>query len=98
MIGCTYKEEDKNDFSSVNDLTLDGFLWINLDQYNNAMESFSRAIDLDKKYSLAWSGKGVCSYRLNKLEDAIYFFDKASQLEPENKKIKKIVEILNKMI
>jgi molecular chaperone DnaK len=82
--------------STAHDLTLDGFLLLNLNNYIEATAYFDNAIDLDSGYGLAWAGKGVSLLKAGKNDGAINCFHKTLEINPDIKivqKIKRLCEI-----
>lgn len=60
-----------------------GIAKLNLGDHKGAEEDFGRAIDMDPKYSSAYSNRGLVRYeKLADLEGALKDFDKAISLDP----------------
>ena len=57
----------------------------NLDRYDEALESYDRAIDLDANYHPAWALRGNVLNNLERYEEALVSFDKAIELEHNNR-------------
>ena len=51
-----------------------------LDKYNEAMQAYDKAIEIDPNYVDAWFNKGTLLGKLGKNEDAKKCFDKVIQL------------------
>lgn len=64
-----------------------GEAYKSLNEYEEAIEDFSRAIELyNKDYTFFWE-KGACLHFLSKYDEAIEFYTKAIELEPNNAQI-----------
>ena len=68
-----------------------GFGWNNrsrtfgeIDQFEEALHSFERAIALQPSYVEAYGNRGNSLVALNRLEDALASYDKALSLKPDN--------------
>ena len=59
-----------------------GLALINLKKYEDAIESYNRAIELDPNFKEAYLNKGIAKFNLNKNEDAIECLNKAIELDP----------------
>ena len=57
----------------------------NLDRYDEALECYDRAIDLDANYHPAWALRGNVLNNLERYEEALVSFDKAIELEHNNR-------------
>ena len=55
-----------------------------LEQYENAINDFDRAIELDPKNPKAYHHRGITKYKLGKYEEAINDFDKTIELNPKS--------------
>ncbi|WP_343584516.1 tetratricopeptide repeat protein [Flavobacterium sp.] len=55
--------------------------------FDNALELFDKAIELDEKATLAYANKGTLYTRKNDNEKALYFYNKALEIEPDNLQI-----------
>ncbi|MDF1533086.1 MAG: tetratricopeptide repeat protein, partial [Methanosarcinaceae archaeon] len=64
--------------------SLKGHALYDLEKYEEAIEAFDRAIELDPKDAFNWNFKGNALYDLEKYEEAIKAFDKAIELDPED--------------
>ena len=53
-------------------------------RYNEAIEAFDKAIEINPKDSDAWNGKGSVLFKLNKFDEAIKAYDKAIEINPQN--------------
>jgi tetratricopeptide (TPR) repeat protein len=54
----------------------------NSDNYEEAIKSYDKAIELDPKFAMAWHNKGNVLYTLERPEEAIKSYDKAIELDP----------------
>ena len=57
-----------------------GMRHVEMGQYNDALTSFNRAIDLDKKFAPAYAGMGIAHAKLKNRKDAKKFANKAEGL------------------
>ncbi len=57
-----------------------GFVFGMLNENDEALDAYDRAIELNPQYSLAWNNKGVTLGKLDRPEDALAAFDKAIEL------------------
>src|SRR3989338_9131609 len=48
-----------------------------------AIKSYEKAIELDQRFALVWSDKGVALGKLGRYGEAITCFDKALEIEPK---------------
>ena len=71
--------------------------------YQDALNSFAQATDIDPEFTEAWYNKGVALMELGKYLEAIRAFDKALKINPHDKRAheqrdlaqKKIVESIS---
>lgn len=61
-----------------------GHQQIQLDNYNAALVSFERAIELDSNSPNAWINRGVALIRLNRYEEALSSVERAIELDPND--------------
>ena len=54
----------------------------NLNKYEEAIECYDKAIQINPNYSNAFNIKGHALYNLNKYEETIECYDKAIQINP----------------
>ena len=55
----------------------------NQGNYDEAIEAFDKAIELDPKWAMPWRDKGNALRKLGKPDEAIQALDKAIELNPE---------------
>jgi tetratricopeptide (TPR) repeat protein len=53
-------------------------------KYQEAIDSYDKAIGINPKYAEAWNNKGVALGSLSKYQEAIESFDKAIEINPNN--------------
>jgi tetratricopeptide (TPR) repeat protein len=53
-----------------------------LGKYDDAMQAFDKAIELDPKFALPWNNKGLILDNQGKLDEAIKAYDEATSLDP----------------
>ena len=56
----------------------------NQGKYNEAIQAYDKAIQLNPIYAESWSNKGFALVNQGKYSDAIRAFDKAIQLNPQD--------------
>ena len=81
-LGGRYLEPEVTGLLTAFDLTFDGFLLANLNEFEDAANCFNAAINIDAGYALSWVGKGVSLLKNQKISDAKDCFRKASKLDP----------------
>jgi len=54
----------------------------NLNQYEEALNAFKKAIELDQKFSLYWNNIGLALAELGRFQEAVEAYDKAIELDP----------------
>ena len=59
----------------------------NLERYDEALESFDRAIELDSNDGEAWVMKGIVFYKLERYNEALASFDQASELDANHQSV-----------
>ncbi len=77
------KARKKQNQMTVWDYRRQGVQYYNLKQYENALESFSRAIEIQSNISTFYNDRGCVYVDLKKYDEAISNFDKAIELNPE---------------
>jgi tetratricopeptide (TPR) repeat protein len=55
-----------------------------LKEYEKAIEDYNKAIELDPKFAIAYTNRGVAYDKLKEHEKAIEDFNKAIELDPKN--------------
>jgi len=63
-------------------LTIKGAALVVLGRYEEALQAFDKAIELDPQYADAWNNKGVALYELGRYKEALQAYDKAIELDP----------------
>ena len=56
---------------------------LNLGKYEQAIEYYDNALEIDPKYALALSNKGATLDKLGKYKEAIECYDKALEIDPK---------------
>ncbi|BAZ15572.1 TPR repeat-containing serine/threonine protein kinase [Calothrix sp. NIES-4071] len=56
-----------------------------LQRYNDALNTYQKAVEIRADYSDAWYGKGKALYELKRYKDALSAYDKSIQISPNNK-------------
>lgn len=67
---------------TAEDYYADGSTLLEQQNYQAAIESFNKAIELDPNYALAFNDRGVANYHLNNLQTAQEDYSKAIELDP----------------
>jgi tetratricopeptide (TPR) repeat protein len=68
--------------NNATDLYHKGETFLELKRYNDALESYNRAVELKPKYTEAWKGQATTLLELKRYQDALEAYDKAIQLQP----------------
>ena len=62
-----------------------GYRYMELDEFQNAINEFDKYISINPEYYNSWYFRGSCKYALGQFEEAIKDFDKALELiNPED--------------
>lgn len=64
-----------------------GLFNIGLEDYNNALSCFNKAIDSNKNNLLAWYYKGIAHYHLGQPFEAVTAFNRALKLKPDSPEV-----------
>ena len=51
-------------------------------RYEESVQTFDKAIDIDPVFDPPWNGKGEALYHLGRFEDALQSLNRALDLEP----------------
>jgi tetratricopeptide (TPR) repeat protein len=60
-----------------------GDLLLNLGKYNESIEAYDRAIELNQSYAAAWSHKGNAFSNLSRYNESLECYNKAIELDPK---------------
>src|SRR5512136_761726 len=55
----------------------------NQSKYNEAIQAYDKAIELNPQFALSWNGKGNSFNAQGKLDEAIQAYDKAIEIDPQ---------------
>ncbi|CAD8214280.1 unnamed protein product [Paramecium pentaurelia] len=79
-----YESEDKKQqkIKEAERLLNEGMALRKLNKYQEAIECYSKAININPNYDKAWYNKGMALYNLNKYQEAIECYDKAITINP----------------
>jgi tetratricopeptide (TPR) repeat protein len=81
-----YQEEERYE-GKATDSCENGCRWYTFGHYQEALESFDEAIQIDPEYVELWVWRGVALASLKRYEEALTNFDKAIELKPDKAKI-----------
>lgn len=73
----------------------EGIALYKLGKYDEAIECYDEAIEINPEDAVAWKFKGTALYELKRYDEAIKYFDKAIEIDSEceeTKNKRKIVE------
>ena len=70
----------------------------NLNKYEDAMEAFDKAIEINPQDSDAWYNKRLALTKLNKYDEAMKTYDKAIEIHPQDPIALKGTEIWSQQI
>lgn len=73
--GCTGKTAD--------DWANEGEGLYNQGKYEEAIQAFDKAIEIEPQFAAAWNNKGVTLNRLGRYEEALQVYDKALEFDPQ---------------
>lgn len=78
---------------SAEALTLKGILVSIIDQdFRQALGFFDNAIEADENYARAWANRGVALRQIGDKDGALYSFQKALMLDPDDSNSRKMIE------
>jgi tetratricopeptide (TPR) repeat protein len=79
------KEEEIEDKNKLDlDLVKQGQELLESENYQEAIDSFDRAIEIDPNNADSWSNRGFTLSKLNKYQEAIDSYDRALKIDPDN--------------
>ena len=58
-----------------------GTFLFSLQRYDEALQSFEKALKIDQKYAYAWVNKGASFYKLGRYDEALQSFEKALEID-----------------
>jgi tetratricopeptide (TPR) repeat protein len=67
-------------------------------RYQDALNSFAQATDIDPEFAEAWYNKGMTLMHQEKYFDAIRAFDKALKIDPHNRRASEQRDLAQKKI
>ncbi|MDY6782733.1 MAG: tetratricopeptide repeat protein [Cyanobacteriota bacterium] len=65
-----------------------------LGRYNEALEAYNRAIELEPGYVLAWNNRGVVLLDIGRYREAESAFQQALELDPDNELVRRNLSIV----
>ena len=77
-----YKETFKHEEPDASTYYYIGECYENLNQYEDALVNYNRAIKLDPAYADAWLGVGIVLDYQNRMTESIYYIKKALEINP----------------
>ena len=54
-----------------------------LQRYQDALSTYTKAVNIRPDYAQGWNGQGKTLYELKKFQEALAAYDKAIQIEPD---------------
>ncbi len=63
--------------------TVIGTAFFRLKKYDNAINNYDKAIEIDPKNALGWNNKGTALNTQGRYEEAIHYYDRALEIDPE---------------
>ena len=57
---------------------------MNLDRYDEAVQCYDRALEIDPGYARAWNIKGIALMNLDRYDEAVQCYDRALEIDPED--------------
>jgi len=69
--------------STSSELVDIGYRFMDSGRYQDALNAFDKAIEIDPNNANAWSGKGFALKNLERFQEALDAFDKATELDPD---------------
>ena len=82
-----YSQALKKDPKNVEALSGLGNLYVAMNDYNKALESFHKATEIDPKKARGWYELGMCQSRVKDWSPALASLQKAVDLDPENRQV-----------
>ena len=61
-----------------------GYRYMELDEFQNAINEFDKTIPINPDYYYSWCFRGLSKFTLGQYEEAIKDFEKAIELNPED--------------
>ena len=75
----------------ISGVNLDEHAWFNkelglerLGRYDEAIQAFDKAIEINPQLSIAWGNKGLALEKISKYDDAIKAYDKTIEINPKH--------------
>ncbi len=83
---CTISIRAISEYEANPTMTLNnrGVELYNLGKYNESIEDFDRAIEIDTQNAVAWSNKGAALASMGKYDDALEAFNKTIEIDPQH--------------
>jgi tetratricopeptide (TPR) repeat protein len=69
---------------STNSWNNKGTSLFNLGRFEEAIECFNKALDIDSNHAILWSNKGQSLHKLGRYSEAVECYDKSLSLDPAN--------------
>lgn len=63
-----------------------GYNYFLQEKYEQSIDQYNKALEMDPQYAAAWYNRAVCYHRLGKYENMFSDMEKAISLDPENQK------------
>jgi tetratricopeptide (TPR) repeat protein len=68
---------------------------LSLSKYNESIQAFNKAIELNQSYIEAWNHMGISLFSLGNYNESIKCFNKANEIDPTDKMAREISKIWN---
>ena len=92
------KADNKTEGKTAVDYYNDGLIALREKKYDKAWENFNKAIEMNPAYIEAYNKRGMCYYELKKYRNALTDFDRATQLDPNNERIRRMQTLLHQKL
>ena len=88
----------KLDANNANAWYNKGIILFKMCRYQDALNSFAQATDIDPEFTEAWYNKGVALMALEKYLEAIYTIDKVLNINPHDNRAREQRDLAQKKI
>ena len=81
--------QDRGDYEGAVKMTKKGRQAYNMGHFDRAAGYFEEAIELDRNHTIAYTYLGHTFYKLNRLEDAVFYWKRAIAVDPDSEAAEK---------